>query len=60
MGVEVFVADEQSEYRVDHLRWLKLAEQVLDADHLYVEHGRRPQARLRGRSSGAARWECSL
>ena len=32
MGVEVFVADEQSEYRVDHLRWLKLAEQVLDAE----------------------------
>ena len=32
MGVEVFVADEQSEYPVDHLRWLKLAEQVLDAE----------------------------
>ena len=32
MGVEVFVADEQSEYPVDHIRWLKLAEQVLDAE----------------------------
>jgi probable rRNA maturation factor len=32
MGVEVFVADEQTEYPVDHLRWLKLAEQVLDAE----------------------------
>ena len=32
MGVEVFVADEQSEYPVDHVRWLKLAEQVLDAE----------------------------
>jgi probable rRNA maturation factor len=32
MGVEVFVADEQSEYPVDHFRWLKLAEQVLDAE----------------------------
>ena len=32
MGVDVFVADEQSEYPVDHVRWLKLAEQVLDAE----------------------------
>jgi len=32
MGVEVFVADEQSEFPVDHLRWLKLAEQVLAAE----------------------------
>jgi probable rRNA maturation factor len=32
MGIDVFVADEQSEYPVDHLRWLKLAEQVLAAE----------------------------
>jgi probable rRNA maturation factor len=32
MGVEVFVADEQSEFVVDHLRWLKLAENVLAAE----------------------------
>jgi len=32
MGVEVFVADEQSEYPVDHLRWLKLAENILAAE----------------------------
>jgi probable rRNA maturation factor len=32
MGVEVFVADEQSEYPVEHLRWLHLAERVLAAE----------------------------
>ena len=32
MGVEVFVADEQDEHPVDHLRWLKLAEQVLSEE----------------------------
>jgi probable rRNA maturation factor len=32
MGVEVFVADEQSDFAVDHLRWLKLAENVLAAE----------------------------
>ncbi len=29
MGVEVFVADEQQAFPVEHLRWLRLAEQVL-------------------------------
>jgi len=32
MAVEVFVADEQSQYPVEHLRWLHLAEQVLAAE----------------------------
>ena len=32
MGVEVFVADEQTEFPVDNLRWLHLAEQVLAAE----------------------------
>jgi probable rRNA maturation factor len=32
MGVEVFVADEQSEFPVDHLRWVALAENVLAAE----------------------------
>jgi probable rRNA maturation factor len=32
MGIDVFVADEQSEYPVDHLRWLTLAEKVLAAE----------------------------
>jgi probable rRNA maturation factor len=32
MGVEVFVADEQSECPVDHLRWVALAENVLAAE----------------------------
>ncbi len=32
MGVEVFVADEQGEFPVEHLRWLHLAERVLDAE----------------------------
>jgi probable rRNA maturation factor len=32
MAVEVFVADEQTEYPVEHLRWLHLAEQVLSAE----------------------------
>jgi probable rRNA maturation factor len=32
MGVEVFVADEQSEFPVDHLRWVTLAENVLAAE----------------------------
>ena len=32
MAVEVFVADEQAEHPVEHLRWLRLAEQVLAAE----------------------------
>src|SRR3974390_2382056 len=32
MGVDVFVADEQSEFPVDHLRWVALAENVLAAE----------------------------
>jgi probable rRNA maturation factor len=32
MAVEVFVADEQTEHPVEHLRWLHLAEQVLAAE----------------------------
>ncbi|GAC1313311.1 MAG: rRNA maturation RNase YbeY [Acidimicrobiales bacterium] len=32
MGVEVFVADEQTAFPVEHMRWLKLAEQVLAAE----------------------------
>jgi len=32
MGVEVFVADEQSTFPVDHLRWVALAENVLAAE----------------------------
>jgi len=31
MAVEVFVADEQGQHPVEHLRWVKLAEQVLHA-----------------------------
>src|SRR5580693_7286018 len=32
MAVEVFVADEQTEHPVEHLRWLHLAEKVLAAE----------------------------
>lgn len=32
MSVEVFVADEQTDFPVEHLRWLKLAEEVLAAE----------------------------
>jgi probable rRNA maturation factor len=32
MGVEVFVADEQSEQPVDTIRWARLAQQVLTAE----------------------------
>ncbi|HVM63574.1 MAG TPA: rRNA maturation RNase YbeY [Acidimicrobiales bacterium] len=32
MGVEVFVADEQTAFPVDHLRWAALAENVLAAE----------------------------
>src|SRR5581483_3770622 len=32
MGVDVFVADEQTEFPVDHLRWVALAENVLAAE----------------------------
>ncbi len=32
MGIEVFVADEQTEQPVDALRWVRLAEQVLEAE----------------------------
>jgi probable rRNA maturation factor len=32
MGVEVFAADEQTEHPVDTLRWVRLAEAVLDAE----------------------------
>jgi len=32
MAVEVFVADEQTQFPVDHLRWLQLAERVLAAE----------------------------
>lgn len=40
MAVEVFVADEQTEHPVDHLRWLHLAEHVL------AEEGVRGDAEL--------------
>jgi len=32
MAVEVFVADEQTDHALDHLRWLHLAEKVLAAE----------------------------
>lgn len=32
MGVDVFVANEQAEHPVDELRWLRLAENVLEAE----------------------------
>jgi len=32
MAVEVFVADEQTDFPVENLRWLKLAEKILDAE----------------------------
>ncbi len=32
MGVDVFVADEQTQKPVDALRWVRLAEQVLEAE----------------------------
>jgi probable rRNA maturation factor len=35
MGVAVFVADEQHDYPVDAIRWLRLAEQVLNAEGVH-------------------------